>query len=112
MRSLPRIAWILLSSTALLSRVLPPDDEDAPSAERTHWEHLNECCASDSLNTLTAAEADFRANDRDWCNVNDFWTGEVRGLYTLSPSAEGEQPGVRLIELSVAAFDDEEETSD
>jgi len=32
------------------------------------------------------AEADFRANDRDWTHVNDFWCG-VSGLYTMTSSA-------------------------
>lgn len=33
-----------------------------------------------SLRELSAAEADFRANDRDGNKVNDFWTGDVVGL--------------------------------
>src|SRR4051812_31971465 len=68
----------------------------------------NERNASTSLKTLTSAEADFRANDRDGNLVNDFWTGDVKGLYTMTSAkvrgARGETP-IRLIELAVAAAD-------
>src|SRR4051812_8671692 len=37
--------------------------------------------ASASLKTIASAEADFRANDRDGNKVEDFWTGDVSGLY-------------------------------
>src|SRR5436190_13328249 len=47
----------------------------------------NERNASTSLKTLSSAEADFRANDRDWNHVNDFWTANVAGLYTMTSSA-------------------------
>jgi prepilin-type N-terminal cleavage/methylation domain-containing protein len=71
----------------------------------------NERTSSNSLKTLTSAEADFRANDRDWNGVNDFWTGDVKGLYTMTPAkirGAGRDPKdlpIRLIELSVAAAD-------
>ena len=67
--------------------------------------------ASTSLKTLSSAEADFRANDRDWNHVNDFWTGDVKGLYTMTSSAvRGNgggttDPAIKLIELSVASAD-------
>ena len=41
----------------------------------------NERNASTTLKSLTSAEAEFRANDRDNNGVNDFWTGDVSGLY-------------------------------
>ena len=44
----------------------------------------NERNAATSLKTLSSAEADFRANDRDWNHVNDFWTGDEKGLYTMT----------------------------
>src|SRR5258706_4881229 len=47
----------------------------------------NERSASTSLKTLSTAEADFRANDRDWNHVNDFWTYNVAGLYTMTSAA-------------------------
>jgi prepilin-type N-terminal cleavage/methylation domain-containing protein len=71
----------------------------------------NERNASTSLKTITSAEADFRANDRDWNHVNDFWTGDVKGLYTMTSAAiKGSgptttDPAIKLIELSIASAD-------
>src|SRR5881394_4123001 len=72
----------------------------------------NERSASTSLKTLSSAEADFRANDRDWNHVNDFWTANVAGLYTMTSSAvtgatanSTTDPSIKLIELSVASAD-------
>jgi len=76
----------------------------------------NERNASTSLKTLTSAEADFRANDRDWNHVNDFWTADVKGLYCMTSAAV---PGssntasdqvIKLIELSVASADTDSAT--
>src|SRR5579863_268938 len=61
----------------------------------------HERMASTSLKTLTAAEADFRANDRDENGVHDFWTGDVSGLYSLT--VRGKE--LRLIDRSVAEAD-------
>src|SRR5258706_772519 len=41
----------------------------------------NERHAATMTKILSSAEADFRANDRDGNGVNDFWTGDVAGLY-------------------------------
>ncbi len=72
----------------------------------------NERNASTSLKTLTAAEADFRSNDRDWNHVSDFWTANVAGLYTCTSGAvkgakanDSTDPPIKLIELSVASAD-------
>jgi prepilin-type N-terminal cleavage/methylation domain-containing protein len=71
----------------------------------------NERNASTSLKTLSSAEADFRANDRDWNHVNDFWTYNVSGLYTMTSAAIPNaanittDPPIKLIELSVASAD-------
>src|SRR5258708_26794739 len=71
----------------------------------------NERNASTSRKPLTSAEADFRANDRDWNHVNDFWTGDVKGLYTMSSAAVSgstnstNDPAIKLIELSIASAD-------
>src|SRR5438874_4917536 len=75
----------------------------------------NERSASTSLKTLSTAEADFRANDRDWNHVNDFWTFNVCGLYSLTSCAIGgaagasttADPAIKLIEISVATADSE-----
>jgi prepilin-type N-terminal cleavage/methylation domain-containing protein len=72
----------------------------------------NERSASTSLKTITSAQADFRANDRDGNRVNDFWTANVAGLYTLTSCAvdgtgatASTDPSIKLIELSLAAAD-------
>lgn len=67
----------------------------------------NERSASTMLKTLTAAEADFRANDRDGNGVNDYWTADVKGLYTMTTAATpgARDPSLKLIELPVAAAD-------
>lgn len=63
----------------------------------------NERCASTSLKTLASAQADYRANDRDGDGVNQFWRGDVAGLYAMAPAG---RPAIQLIELSAAAADD------
>ncbi|MBI2901764.1 MAG: DUF2950 family protein, partial [Planctomycetes bacterium] len=50
------------------------------------------------------AQADFRANDRDENKVNDFWTGDVAGLYAITDSAGNH---IKLIEVSAALADAE-----
>jgi hypothetical protein len=61
----------------------------------------NERNASSSLKTLAAASADFRANDRDNNRINDFWVGDVSGLYRINPG----DGGIKLIEISIALAD-------
>jgi len=61
------------------------------------------------LKTLASAEADFRANDRDENGRNDFWTGDVQGLYALIPKG-GKNP-IKLIELSAALSDGDPRSS-
>ena len=71
----------------------------------------NERTASTALKTLSSAEADFRSNDRDWNHVNDFWTGDVKGLYTMTSAGvrgagtSEKDPAIKLIELETAAAD-------
>jgi hypothetical protein len=62
----------------------------------------NERNGSTTLKTFASAQADFRANDRDGNKIQDFWTGDVAGLYLLK-SADGEM--IKLIEISAAAAD-------
>jgi hypothetical protein len=59
--------------------------------------------SSTSLKSLSSAEADFRANDRDGNGVKDFWRKDVAGFYA-APGADGRP--MKLIELSVACADD------
>jgi hypothetical protein len=61
----------------------------------------NERNASAALKTLTSAQANFRANDRDMNGVHDFWTGDVASLYYLEVDG---QP-IRLISKEVADAD-------
>jgi hypothetical protein len=75
----------------------------SPAEERG----LDRCSASSPLRTLTSAQADFRACDRDGNGVNDFWRKDVAGLYG-TPGID-KQP-VRLTELRVALADDNPKT--
>jgi len=106
-------------------QVLRPEAEPPAPAD---WGRIPERSASVSLRTPTAADdapgeapaleagpTDARANDRDWCHVNDFWTSEVTGLYTMS-SAEVSgttnltgDSSIKLIELSVSSADENQE---
>ncbi|HLY09685.1 MAG TPA: DUF2950 family protein [Planctomycetota bacterium] len=54
------------------------------------------------LKTITSAQADFRANDRDRDGVNQFWRADIAGLYALAP---GGGPAIRLIERRLAMAD-------
>lgn len=48
------------------------------------------------------AQADFRANDRDGNHVQDFWTGDICGLYVI----EGEDgTPIKLVEIAMARAD-------
>ena len=47
-----------------------------------------ESSASTRLKTLSSCSLDFRTNDRDWGHVNDFWTFNVTGLYSLTSIQE------------------------
>jgi prepilin-type N-terminal cleavage/methylation domain-containing protein len=62
----------------------------------------NERNASTGLKTVVTSEVDFRANDRENNRIQDFWTGDLSGLYRLSDAAG--QP-LKLIELPVAQMD-------
>jgi hypothetical protein len=108
-----RGAILRLALAALLGAAAsfsPGRQTNEPSPEgRSEWEHFSGRCASDSLRTLTSAEADFRANDRDWCNVSGSWTTDTTGPYTLIETADS---AIRLIELSIASADTDEESPD
>jgi type II secretory pathway pseudopilin PulG len=67
----------------------------------------NERSASTSLKTVTSAEADFKANDRDGNRVNDFWTANVAGLFTMTSAVQAgnNDPAIKLIDLALAGAD-------
>ena len=44
-----------------------------------------------SLPYSAVGEVDFRACDRDWNHVNDFWTPNIEDLYRLSEAAGSEE---------------------
>jgi hypothetical protein len=67
----------------------------------------NERNASTSLKTMASAEADFRSNDRDGNQVDDYWTGDVAGLFCVNPVGTGgllDSP-IKLIEVGMAGAD-------
>jgi hypothetical protein len=74
------------------------DVKEAPAANV----RANERNASGSLKTLATAEADYRSNDRDFNNVNDFWTADVSGLYRCTGNKKDAQ---KLIDLAIAEAD-------
>jgi hypothetical protein len=82
---------VLLGGLFLLS---PPGCSQKASNERN---------ASYGLKTIASAQADFRGNDRDGNKIQDFWRGDVSGLYGARPAATEEM--IKLIEISVAGAD-------
>ena len=63
----------------------------------------NERNASATLKTVSAGEMDFRGNDRDGNKIQDFWTRDLSGLYTLCPVGSTEP--IKLIEIGMAGAD-------
>ncbi len=55
------------------------------------------------MKTIATAQADFRGNDRDGNGVQDFWRGDIAGLYYLV--APGTVESIKLIEVSMAEAD-------
>jgi hypothetical protein len=62
----------------------------------------NEQAAILALKVIVAAEADFRANDRDGNRVHDYWVGDVAGLSYLRNPAGRE---IQLIDQDLADAD-------
>jgi hypothetical protein len=85
---------VILCVVLTLAAILAP-------ALRSSQRAANERETATMLKTLASAEADFRSNDRDANGVNDYWTGDVAGLYSLKASGRE----LRLIERSVAEAD-------
>ena len=80
---------------------IEPDPTFFASGVVVHNKSSPERSAAWTLRSLSLAEADFRANDRDNNKINDFWVGDVAGLYALPVNGDP----LKLIELSVAAAD-------
>ena len=73
------------------------------SFRRWHRGGSAERNAAASLKTITVAQVDFRSNDRDNNQINDFWRGDIAGLYGFCPRDSTEM--VKLLEISVAGAD-------
>jgi len=71
--------------------------------ERVQRIAKNERSASSAILSLAQAEADFRANDRDWNGILDFWTGDVAGLYSVI--SQGNGLAIHLIPRELAEAD-------
>ncbi len=71
--------------------------------------------ASELYRSLTESEAAPEPKppgydpQRDGCNVNDFWATRTHGLHSVSGESARDDAAIKLIELSIAAADDEEE---
>lgn len=63
----------------------------------------NERSASTALAMLVSAEQDFKANDRDWNRIQDYWTGDVAGLYYVISKGNG--MAIHLIPRELAEAD-------
>ncbi len=74
-------------------------------SEDVHPEDLrgNEDLAASALKIIASAEASFRSDDRDGNGINDFWTGDVAGLYLLVP--KGDRFPIRAIGITLASAD-------
>lgn len=66
----------------------------------------NDRNASASLKTVATAQADFRSNDRDGNHENDYWRGDIAGLYTIVPKGGSPKDAIKLIEPAIACADD------
>jgi hypothetical protein len=78
----------------------PPPPDPSPIDEgilRNEWNAIA------ALKTISTAEADFRANDRDGNRVHDFWTMDISGLYRFENTLYLGQ--IKLIEHAVACAD-------
>lgn len=77
----------LVAATTLDPR---PAEDGADPDESEQWQRFSRRCASDSLRTLSRAEADFAADDRDGDQEDDFRTIPVAGL--PAPDKKGPDP--------------------
>ncbi len=64
----------------------------------------NETAAIGSLRTLLAAQSVIRQSDSDGNAVQDYWTGDVSGLFRLG-TAGGGGASIRLIDIALARGD-------
>ncbi len=91
------IKWIIIALVLGVVGWLAYDLCTTPSMRSS-----NDRNAAGSLKTVATAQADYRSNDRDGNGKNDFWRGDIAGLYTVK-GKDGE--AIKLIELSMAGAD-------
>lgn len=63
---------------------------------------LNEIRAAAQLKQLAALVAHFRSYDVDGNQINDYWTGDVSGLYRLVPPKRKNPMGLISMEMALA----------
>jgi hypothetical protein len=97
--------WVRLLALGIVGASLVALSMGAYTRWRSDRIRENEQAASIAIKSLSVAEADFRANDRDWNHVNDFWTGDVAGLYYVRPNDGTNAPEIGLIPREVAEAD-------
>ncbi len=93
-----RLSWVRVYDLEV-----EPDANFVVSGVLVHNKSVNHRNASVSLKTIASAQSDFRANNRDDNNVEDYWVGDVAHLYTLKTKDFPE--GIGLIERSIALAD-------
>lgn len=57
-----------------------------------------------AMKAIAIAEVSFKTSDRDRNERNDYWTGDVSGLYRITTGGPNGDP-IRLIDLSIAIAD-------
>ena len=62
----------------------------------------NDRNAAASLKTVATAQSDYQSNDRDGNGKNDYWRGDIAGLYMVK-GKDGQE--IKLIEVSIAYAD-------
>jgi hypothetical protein len=85
---------------AMIKEVMDRYAPDVPPAGQIAGGGFHQTMAT-VLQKIAAAEADFQSNDRDGNNAQDFWVGDVSGLYRIEVKGEP----LKLIELSWALAD-------
>jgi hypothetical protein len=69
---------------------------------RVHNKSRNDRNAAVSLKTLSVAQVDFKTNDRDGDGRQEFWVGDVSGLFTIL-GTDGQ--AIKLIDHAIAHAD-------
>jgi hypothetical protein len=89
------------SLTRVYDLEIAPESNFIAAGVLVHNKSRGDRHAASCLKTLASAQANFRASDRDGDLKNDFWVGDVAGLYCTETNG---QP-IKLIELRIAAAD-------